>query len=234
MAESNSRLRSADQVQHHGLRGHVQGGGGLVHDEERRVGHEGHGDDAALEHPAGELVGVAFHDRFGVGHGHLGEHLDHPRLCATPVHAQVQAGHLGQLLADLYGGVQRAQGALVDHADVFAPEGAQVPGGEPEELHAVQAHAPRSDPAVLGQVSDGAHGQRRLARARFPHQTEALVLADRKGDVADHLEDAAFGLVLDAQPFHLEHGPDGFLQGQGGGGCDGGGGCIRRGGRSHG
>ncbi len=48
-----------DQVQHSRLDGYVQGGGRLVHDQQRRVVEQGHGDDHALLLAAGDLVGIA-------------------------------------------------------------------------------------------------------------------------------------------------------------------------------
>ena len=81
-------LELGDEVEDDGLGGDVQGRRRLVHDEQRRVGHERHGDDAALQHAAGELVRVALHHRFGVGHGDLGEHLDDARHGGARVHAR--------------------------------------------------------------------------------------------------------------------------------------------------
>ena len=46
------------QVQDLGLDGHVQGGGGLVGDQELRVVAESHGDHDTLAHTAGQLVRV--------------------------------------------------------------------------------------------------------------------------------------------------------------------------------
>ena len=68
-------LELGDQVEDDRLGGHVQGGRRLVHDQQRGVGHQRHGDHAALQHAAAELVRVAPHHRLGIGHRDLGEHL---------------------------------------------------------------------------------------------------------------------------------------------------------------
>ena len=91
---------------------------------------------------------------------------------------EVLPGDLGQLLADHDRRVQGAQRALVDHADARAPELAELALRQAEQLDAVEADAAVGDAPVLGQVADGAHGQRRLARARLADDAEALVLVD--------------------------------------------------------
>ena len=53
--------QGGDEVEHLGLDGRVEARGGLVEDEQRRVGGEGHGDDDPLLSAAGELVRVAAH-----------------------------------------------------------------------------------------------------------------------------------------------------------------------------
>jgi hypothetical protein len=50
-----------DEVEHLGLDRRVEPGRGLVEDEQRRVLGEGHRDDDALLHAAGELVRIAAH-----------------------------------------------------------------------------------------------------------------------------------------------------------------------------
>ena len=199
-------LEVGDQVEDDGLGGDVEGRRRLVHDEQRRVGHQRHGDDAALQHAAGELVRVALHHRLGVGHGDLGEHLDDASLGGARVHAEVLAGHLGELLADDDGRVQRAQRALVDHADARSPQLAELLGRQPEQLDAVQAHAAVGDLAVGGQVADGAHGERRLARAGLADEAEALVLVHGERDVAHRVQHAELGRVVDVQALDLEDG----------------------------
>ena len=52
-----------------GLDGDVEGGGGLVGDEEARAVDDGHGDQDALALASGELVGIVVVAAFGVGEG---------------------------------------------------------------------------------------------------------------------------------------------------------------------
>ena len=74
-AVSQLGLEVRDEIEHLGLDGRVEAGGGLVEDEERRVLGERHRDHDALLHPARELVRVAAHHAVRVGDLHLLEHL---------------------------------------------------------------------------------------------------------------------------------------------------------------
>ena len=74
MARSNSSLQILEQIQDERLGGHVEGGGGLVQDEKVGMGQQRHGDGAALQHAAGQLMGVALDHGAGVGHVDPVEH----------------------------------------------------------------------------------------------------------------------------------------------------------------
>ena len=61
-----SRAQPSQQVQDLRLDGHVEGGRGLVRDEQHRLAGEGHGDHRALAHAAAELVRVVPQTRRGI------------------------------------------------------------------------------------------------------------------------------------------------------------------------
>jgi hypothetical protein len=50
------RLHPGDEAQHLALDSHVEGGRGLVSDDELRLGRKGGGDQDALAHPSGQFV----------------------------------------------------------------------------------------------------------------------------------------------------------------------------------
>ena len=58
------------------LDGDVEGGGGLVGDEELRTIDDGHGDHDALAHASGELVGIGAGAAVGFGDGNVAHGLD--------------------------------------------------------------------------------------------------------------------------------------------------------------
>ncbi len=215
-------LEVGHEVKHHRLRRHVQRGRRLIHDEQCGVGHQRHGDHAALEHPARELMRVTAHDRLGVGHGDLGQHLGDPAQRLRFVHAEVLTSHLRELSTDDYRRVEGAEGALVHDADARAPEGSKLSLRQFEELDPVEAHAAVGDAAVLRQVADRAHGESGLARPGLADEAEALVLVHTERYVAHCVQHAQLGLVVDAQSLDLEHGST--IGGHGGGGAGGDGG----------
>ena len=61
------------QVQDLGLDGHVQGGGGLVGDEQLGLAGQSHGNHHALAHAAGKLERVLLGHPLGVGDLHIGQ-----------------------------------------------------------------------------------------------------------------------------------------------------------------
>ncbi len=134
--------------------------------------------------------------------------LDAAARCGR-VHAEVLARHFGELLADDDRRVEGAQRALIDDADLRAPQRPELPVRQAEQLDAVETHAAVRDAAVLRQVADGAHGERGLAGAGLAHEPEALVLVDGERDVADRVQDAELGGVVDAEALDLEDGAGG-------------------------
>lgn len=102
------------------LDGDVEGGGGFVGDDERRVADQRQGDEYALALSTGELVRVAarVHRRVqaDVAQG-FGGPTD--RVPASPA---VQAERLGELAADRAHGVEPLAGVLRDVADVQTVE----------------------------------------------------------------------------------------------------------------
>ena len=75
-----SRLQVAQQVEHLGLDGDVEGGGRLVGDEQVRVRRHGAGDEHALGHAAGDLVRVGGEGALRVGDADPGEQRQRPLL----------------------------------------------------------------------------------------------------------------------------------------------------------
>ena len=69
--EAEGAAQGAEEVEHLGLDGDVECGGGLVGDEQAGTVDDGHGDEDALALAAGELVGVVADAVLGVGEGDL-------------------------------------------------------------------------------------------------------------------------------------------------------------------
>ena len=163
-----------------GLDRDVQGGDGLVADDEVGVDRQGTGDADTLALASGELMGVAG--------GVLGVEADvvhqfQDTLAALLfglVHVLDIQG-LADDVGDGHAGIQRGIGILEDHGGLAAVVC--------DVLRGLDGLAAVDDLAAGGlvEVQDGAAGGR-LAAARLSDQTQGLALHDVKGDVVDSLE----------------------------------------------
>ena len=131
-------LEAGDQVQDMRLGGHVEPGGGLVHDEQLGVAGEGHGDQHPLLLAAGELVRVAQRRPRGVGQVDAGQKLAHPVLGPLAPEIGVLAHHLTDLVADPERRVERGLRVLVDHGDARPLDGAQLARTEAQQVDVVE------------------------------------------------------------------------------------------------
>ena len=154
-----------DQVQHGRLDCHVQGGGRLVHDQQRRVVEQCHGDDHSLLLPAGQLVGIPFHHRFGVGHVHLLQHLYAVLVGVFFLHPPVDDQHLVHLLADAQRWIERRHGVLIDHGDLVPTQVAQLTLRPPAQFLSLEENAAIHNLTVAAQKVDDAKGDGALATA---------------------------------------------------------------------
>lgn len=159
-----------EQVEDLVLNGHVQGGHGLIQNDQLRADDHGRGDGDALALPAGELAGLAVVKLRSESHGF--QHL----LCPFPAFRRgmlaVDAQGLLDDAADGEGRVQGGIGVLKDHLG---------PLGVVDDLA-----------LVLGHAQDGL-GQGGLAAAGLPHQTQDFAPADGDVDIPQDLDDAALG-----------------------------------------
>ena len=76
---------------------HVEGGGGLVAQDQLGVAGQRHRDHDALPHPAGELVRERAVPALGLGDADPAHEIDGPLPRLGPAQAEVHAGALGDL-----------------------------------------------------------------------------------------------------------------------------------------
>ena len=164
-----------------GLDGHVEGGGGLVGEEDLRAAGQRDGDGHALAHPARQLVRVFAEallrlgdaDRLQQGEGRL--------LRLLAVHLEVVDQRLGDLAADLHDRVERGHRVLEDHRHLRAPDRAHLLLGVSGDVGALVVHVAVADHVALGQQPHDRAGQDRLARARLAHDAEGLAAVEAEG-----------------------------------------------------
>ena len=108
-------------LQHLGLDGDVQGGGGLVADEDVGVAAHAHGDHGPLLHPAGKFMGILFDPLFRIGNIHPAQQLHRLLKRLFFLHPLVDAQGFGDLVPNGHHRVQGGGCLLKDHTDLTAP-----------------------------------------------------------------------------------------------------------------
>ncbi len=201
-------LQAADQVEDLRLDGDVEGGGRLVGDDQVRLGNEGHGDDDALPHAAGQLVRETARPRGRILQADLGERRlgARPRLPAPQ--APVTGQRLGQLRADPQVWVERRHRVLEDHADAPAADLPQVALAAGEQVGPIEAGtAALQAPRRAGDEPEQGQASHALARAGFAHDAERLAAVQAERDAFHGAHDAVarvevYGQVLDLEQRH--------------------------------
>jgi hypothetical protein len=183
-----------------GLDGDVEGGGGLVCNEQAGAVDDGHGDEDALALSAGKLVGIVVEAGGGIGEGDSRHGFEDAvaDLAAGEI-AMVGADRFGNLLADGEDGIEGGHGLLKDHGEVAAAEAADGFRGKGEEIAAVVVDGAGDggrgiEEAEYGEGSDG------FAGSGFADEAEGFAGSDGEGEVADGFEGAeADGEVVDGE-----------------------------------
>ena len=193
----------AHQVQDLGLDGYVQGGGGLVGDEQLRPAGQGHGDHHPLAQAARELIGVAVHPFFGHGHVDHAQGFDGLLPGLLLIEALMEAKDLHELVPHGKDRIERGHGLLKDHGHPVAPDVAEVLHGHIQQALAVKLDAAGDPGVLLGQAHDG-QGRHALAAARLAHDAQGLPLVDIEGQDVEDVQGGGVGLDGDMQVLYMQ------------------------------
>ena len=215
------------------LDGDVQGAGGLISDEQVGAGRQADGDEGALAHAAGELVGVLLGPPGGLGQagllqqeGHLLVDVDAPAgrggrlLGVTGVFGvlghevgEAVVGDAGQavgpqrlldLEADRPHGVEIGHGVLGHQTDGGAAQGGELLGTQVGDVAPLEANRATGDPAGSGQQPDDGVGQGGLAGARLPHDSHGLAGVEGQVRLAHGRDEPGRGAEGDLQVGDLQ------------------------------
>jgi hypothetical protein len=189
------------------LHGNIEGGGGLVGDEQRGTVDDGHGDHDALALASGELMRVVSPAALGRGDGDLAEGFDGALAgLGAGDGGVVSTDGLGDLVADAHDGVESGHGLLEDHGHAQAAQGLQhllqtsgAGGGEV----AFEEHG-AGEPRLRRQQSHDGEGGDALAGAGFADQGEGFARREDERDVAHGGYGAARGGELDGEVLQLQ------------------------------
>ena len=159
-----------------GLR--IEIAGGLVGEQNRRIVHEGAGDGHALALPAGELVRAVIDARPEL---HLVERRARAHVAILGRNARV---HERQLDVAQRRRARQQVERLKDEADLFIPDAREL-----VVVHLAHLLAVQEIRAFAGRVEapDEIH-QRRLARARRPHDGHVLAALDLNRHAAQRVD----------------------------------------------
>ena len=114
--------------------------------------------------------------------------------------------HLGHLVAEPHGGIQRLHRVLVHHGDAVAADLAQLAVGRAHQVLALEQDVAADDPAVAPEEIHDAEGDGALAAARLAHDAERLRALDVEADPAHGRHIALARLVGDRQVVDVEDG----------------------------
>ena len=182
-------LEAGKQLQDLRLDRDIQCGGGLVADEDIRIGGQRDGDDDALAHAAGKLEGVLavaplrFRDAdlgkqgkgafFRLGGGDAGEAHD-----------------FGELFADAHDRVEAGERVLEDHGDLPSAQLAEFAFRQVQQVLSVHQDLSAVDDGVAGQDAHGGFAGDAFAAAALADDGQRLTGGQREADAAHGANEA--------------------------------------------
>ena len=196
--------QATHQIQHRRLHRHVETRGGLVHEEQRGLGHQRHGDDDPLLLPTRKLMGVAVEDAFRIRQIDLAQHEQSARPRLGLARLLVDDGDFHQLPADGHDRIQARHGILIDHRHAPAAELAQLLLRHAAHIATLEEDPPSGEPPHAAEIGHDGKGDRRLAAAGFPDQAQRLALLELEGDARHDIHLTRPGEIGDAGVLELE------------------------------
>ena len=182
---------------HLGLDGHVQGGGGLVGQQQLGVAGQGSGDNHPLLHAAGELMGIV---PCPVGaDAHLGQNVHHALLGLGLGAVLVPENDLRHLVPHSHDRVQGGHGVLEDHGDLVAPDVLDLLLLHGENVLSLIDDAAILDLSRLRHQPENAQGGGGFARAGLAHQAQGLAFLHGETDAVDGPHIPLLGREVDGQ-----------------------------------
>ena len=197
-------LQLIDQAQHLGLNGHIQCGGGFVGKDQLRLAGQRNGNDNALLHAAGKLMGILHlalcRDAHQLHHFvHTGFQLSSALL------RMVDLQHLHDLSPHGHHRVQGRHRILEDHGYYTAAHGTDLFLGSIQHIHTVQldgAVGHKTD--AFRQKLDDAQGCGGLTGTGLTHQTQRLAVVQIQVQTIDGVDGGNFGIIFNAQVFDFQ------------------------------
>ena len=179
----NSSRSADDELEDLGLDGGVERRGRLVQDQQAGLGGQGHRDDDALQHPAGELVGIGAQHPPGSEICTL-RSASSARADASDLPSPAISKTSATWRPTLIDGFSARPGSwyTMDTVRARSLRSASLPSAR---LLAGHGDRPLAHPPVPREVADDGQGHGRLAAAGLADQPERFLLPDLERDVPD-------------------------------------------------
>ncbi len=178
--EEHGELPGAPEVGEHRhdllLGRHVERGGDLVREQDRRIHGERRRDHHPLQQAAGEVAGALPHPPLGVGDADLGEQLDRATLGGIRRLARHGDERLGHEVADRPQRVEVRARRLEHHPEPPRADVAQALRGQVGDVLSVDPDR-ALDREPFGQQAGHGADRHRLARSRLADEAEHLARA---------------------------------------------------------
>ena len=178
-------LQASDQVQDLGLNGHIQGGGGLIADQDLRIASHGNGNDDALAHAAGKLVGILLVPAFRIMDAHRFQNPVGFLFRRGAFQSLMQLNGFLNLLSYRFQRVQAGHGILCHHGNFLAADTQPVLFLKLGQILPVIVNAAVGDGPVLVQHADKGLGKHAFAGTGFTHDRQCFALVQVKGGPTD-------------------------------------------------
>ena len=197
-------VQFAQELEDLRLDGDVESRGGLVGDEQARVGGQAHRDHGPLTHAAGENVRILGDAFLRVRDADLSEQLGRCGDRGSNVHTPMDPQRFSDLPAGAVYGVEGGHRVLEDHRDLGSSDVFHLILGEPGHVTALEPNRTAGDPARTGQQPHDRQSGHRLARARLTDDAQGLAGVDVEGDSVDGPHHAVFQGQIGVHIFELE------------------------------
>ena len=186
------------------LHRHVEGGGGLVGEQDLGTAGERDRDRHPLAHAAGELVRVLAEALLGLGDADGLQQRERGGAGLGLVHVQVLDERLGDLALDLHHRVERGHRVLEDHRHLGAPDVAHLVLRVADDVGALVVDVAFAHDVLAGEQSHDRPGQDGLARAGLADDAEGPPPVELDRHAVDGAHRAPLGVEVGLEVDHLE------------------------------
>ena len=177
----------------------------LVGDEHTRIVDQRHRDHYALAHPAGVLVRIVGHSLPRARDANPVEQLGYALARYALWNLLVGPNRLDKLISHPKERMERREGVLEDHRDLFAADALQLASVRRDQVDAVVDDLAGDGRAVAVDQTKHRQAAHALARARFADDAEGLAFVELVGEAVNGFDDAVMRREVHGKVAHLQN-----------------------------